>query len=231
MVIVTGARQGLGRAIAEHLLACGYLVVGCGRKPAEWEADGFLYTQTDVTIESEARALIRAARNHGDILYAVVNNAATASMNHSLLTPGASLTDMLESSVGGTFIVSREAARIMRKNERGRIVNISSVAVPLRLEGQAGYVAAKGGLERMSQVLAKEFAPFGITVNVIGATPIDTDMIRGVPKEKIAQLVDRLPIRRLGLRRDVTNALDFFLRPESDAVTGQVLYLGGVPSG
>ena len=205
--------------------------MGCGRKPAAWEADGFLYTQKDITVEGEARDLIRCAKDHGDVLYAVVNNAATASMNHSLLMPGASLIDMLESSIGGTFNVCREAARIMRKNVRGRIVNISSVAVPLRLEGQAGYVAAKGGLERMSQVFAKEFAPLGITVNVIGATPIDTDMIRGVPEEKIAQLVDSFPIRRLGLRRDVTNALDFFLRPESDAVTGQVLYLGGVPGG
>lgn len=231
VVIVTGARRGLGRTISEHLLGQGFHVVGCGRKPVEWEAEGFTYLQADVTDLADVRRLVKTARDSGHEVYGVVNNAATASMNHSLLTPASSVTDMLGTSVGASFLVSREAVKVMRKNTRGRIVGLSSVAVPLRLEGQAGYVAAKAGLEGLCQVMAKEFAPFGVTVNVIGATPIDTDMIRGVPKDTIAKLVDQFPIKRLGLRRDVTNALDFFLRPESDAVTGQVLYLGGVPNG
>ena len=109
--------------------------------------------------------------------------------------------------------------------------NVSSIAVPLRLHGQAAYVASKAAVERLSQVMASELAEFGITVNVVGATPIDTDMIRGVPKDKIERLVQSFPIKRLGTVADVTNVIDFFLREESDAITGQVLYLGGVPNG
>ena len=79
--------------------------------------------------------------------------------------------------------------------------------------------------------MARELAEYGITVNVIGPPPIETDMIRGVPKDKIEQLIDSMVVRRLGTFTDVANVLDFFLRRESEAVTGQVIYLGGVPNG
>lgn len=151
-------------------------------------------------------------------------------MNHALLTPDATVEKLLATNVRGTFNVSREAAKLMRGAKRGRIVNVSSIAVPLRLDGQAAYIAAKAAVERLSQTLAQEFGPFGITVNVVGPTPIDTDMTRGVPKEKLEKLVGRFAIRRMGTLQDVANVVDFFLRPESDAVTGQVIYLGGVPN-
>jgi 3-oxoacyl-[acyl-carrier protein] reductase len=80
----------------------------------------------------------------------------------------------------------------------------------------------------LTQVLARELAEFGITCNVVGPTPIETDLISGVPKEKIERLVKRLPIQRLGRFEDVANVVDFFVRPESDYITGQVIYLGGV---
>lgn len=163
-------------------------------------------------------------------LYAVVNNAGAASMNHALLTPDSTVEKLLATNVRGTFTVSREAAKLMRTARLGRIINVSSIAVPLRLDGQAAYIAAKAAVERLSQTLAQEFGPFGITVNVVGATPIDTDMTRGVPKEKLEALVNRFAIKRMGTLADVSNLVDFFLKPESDAITGQVIYLGGVPN-
>jgi len=80
----------------------------------------------------------------------------------------------------------------------------------------------------LTQVLAREFAPFGITVNAIGPTPVDTDLIRAVPKPKIEALVERQAVKRMGTVADVDNVIDFFLKPESSFVTGQVIYLGGV---
>lgn len=233
MALVTGARRGLGRAIAEHLLSAGYHVVGCARGEADWEADHFTYRRADVTSEREVRTLLRTVEGLPGRLVASVNNAATASMNHALLTPASSVRDMLATSVRGTFLVSRESAKLMRKQgtRDGRIVNVSSVAVPLRLEGQAAYVAAKGAVERLTQVLARELGELGITVNVIGATPILTDMTRGVPEKTMERLVESLAIKRLGTVADVTNLLDFFLDPASEAVTSQVIYLGGVPNG
>jgi 3-oxoacyl-[acyl-carrier protein] reductase len=116
----------------------------------------------------------------------------------------------------------------MRATGGGRIVNVSTVAVPLRLEGEAIYAASKAAVETMTRILARELAPLGITCNAVGPTPIETDLIRNVPREKIDRLIASQAIHRLGQPRDVANVVDFFLRPESDFVTGQVVYLGGV---
>lgn len=230
VALVTGASQGIGRDLAGRLVAQGYRVVGCSRSNSDLELDGYSHRQVDVRDEDAVKELIRWIGSELGSLYAVINNAGAASMNHALLTPDATVEKLLSTNVRGTFTVSREAAKLMRAAKCGRIVNMSSIAVPLRLDGQAAYVAAKAAVERMSQVLAQEFGPFGITVNVVGPTPIDTDMTRGVPKEKMETLVSRLAIRRMGTFDDVANVVDFFLRPESDAVTGQIIYLGGVPN-
>jgi 3-oxoacyl-[acyl-carrier protein] reductase len=116
----------------------------------------------------------------------------------------------------------------MMINKYGRIVNFTTVATPLRLEGEAIYAASKAAVITLTQVLAREFAPFNITVNAIGPTPIDTDLIRSVPAQKISELLRRQAIPRKGELGDVTNAIDFFIRPESNFVTGQVLFLGGI---
>jgi 3-oxoacyl-[acyl-carrier protein] reductase len=171
--------------------------------------------------------LVRAIKQRHRRLDVVVNNAGVASMNHSLLTPAATVSELLDGNLRSSFVVSREGAKLMRRSG-GRIINMSSVAVPLRLQGQSAYVAAKAGVESMSQVLARELGAFGITVNVIGVSPVPTSMLRGVPSATIDKLVDRLPIRRLGTLDDILNVLDFLVRPESDAITGQVIYLGGV---
>ena len=107
-------------------------------------------------------------------------------------------------------------------------MNFSTVAVPLALEGEAAYAASKAAVESMTRVLAKELGALGITVNAVGPTPIETDLIQAVPEEKIEGLVARQAIQRLGRHEDVANLVDFFLRPESSFVTGQVVYLGGV---
>jgi 3-oxoacyl-[acyl-carrier protein] reductase len=107
-------------------------------------------------------------------------------------------------------------------------VNLASVATPLKLEGEAVYAASKAAVISFTQVIAKEVASFGITVNAIGPTPIETDLIRSVPKEKLDQLIQLQAIKRHGTFSDVANVIDFLIRPESDFITGQVIFLGGV---
>lgn len=228
VVLITGTRKGIGRFLVERFIAQGVLVEGCSRAEPDWTLDGYTHHLADVADEAQVKTMMTAiARRHGR-LDIVVNNAGIASMNHSLLTPVASVDRIFDTNLRGTFLVCREAAKLMQRRRFGRIINLSTVAVPLRLEGEALYAASKSAVETLTRILAREFGPLGITVNAVGPTPIETDLIRGVPADKIQNIINSLAIKRLGRFEDVANVVDFFVRPESDYITGQVIYLGGV---
>ena len=166
-------------------------------------------------------------KNHGRV-DALLNNAGIASMNHSLLTPVETVTRVLNTNVVGTFLFCREMAKLMRSSKVPRIVNFTTVAHPLNLEGEAIYAASKAAVESLTRILARELAEMKITVNAVGPTPVETDLVKGVSKSKMEALIERQAIRRYGLVTDVVNVVDFFLQPSSDFLTGQILYLGGV---
>jgi 3-oxoacyl-[acyl-carrier protein] reductase len=182
----------------------------------------------DVSVEADVRRLFASIRSKFGRLDHLLNNAGIASLNHALLTPVETVKKILDTNTVGTFLFCREAAKLMKKRQYGRIVNFISVAARLRLEGEAVYAASKAAVLSFTQILAREFAEFGITVNAVGPTPIATDLIAGVPEDKIEKLIHRQAIHRLGTAEDVINIVDFFLRKESDFVTGQDLYLGGI---
>ena len=228
VTLVTGTRKGIGRHLAEHYCERGDTVYGCSRGESEFTHANYHHLTVDVSDEGQVKRLFSEIRKESGRLDNLLNNAGIASMNHSLLTPVATVRKILETNLVGSFLFCREAAKMMKKNKYGRIVNFSTVAVPLKLEGEAAYVASKAAVESLTDVLAREFADYGITVNCVGPVPIETDLIRAVPEDKIENLVNRQPIKRLGKMEDVVNVVDFFLRPESDFITGQRLYLGGV---
>ncbi len=228
VALITGTRKGIGRHLAEHFLQSGYRVEGCSRTAPDWQAAGYTHHLADVADEAAVKAMVaEVGKRHGR-LDVLINNAGIASLNHSLLTPLSTVEKLLATNFTGTFLLCREAAKLMRRRRYGRIVNFSTVAVPLRLEGEAIYAASKSAVTTFTQVLAREVAEFGITCNVVAPTPIATDLIRNVPKDKLDRIIAQQPLKRLGTFADVVNVIDFFVRPESDFITGQVLTLGGL---
>jgi len=228
VVLITGTRKGIGRYLAEHYVQRGAQVVGCSRGAPEWSLANYTHFETDVTDEAAVRKMAAAVGKQFGRLDVLINNAGIASMNHVLLTPAATAERIFATNFQGVFLVCREAAKLMQRRRYGRIVNIGTVAVPLHLEGEAIYAASKSAVITFTQILAREVASYGITANVVAPTPIETDLIRSVPPEKIAAITARLAVKRLGRFEDVANVIDFFIRPESDYVTGQVITLGGV---
>jgi len=228
-VLITGSRKGIGRFLAETFLQRGYVVFGCSRGESDLEHEFYHHYQCDVADETSVIKLIRSVgKSHGGI-DALINNAGIASMNHILSTPASTAKKLMDTNFIGTVLCCREVAKLMmRKKNNGKMINFSTVASPLNLEGEAIYTSSKAAVQKFSQVAAKEFAPFGITVNCIGPTPIETDLIKAVPKNKIDLLLNSQAIKRLGTKDDVLNVIDFFLSDKSDFITGQTVYLGGV---
>lgn len=228
ITLITGTRKGIGKFLADRYVAQGHQVIGCSRGEIDWTLEGYVHYIADVSDEKAVRAIFADLRQKYGRLDHLINNAGMASMNHSLLTPISTVHKLLDTNVVGTFLFCREAAKLMKKNQYGRIVNFSTIAVPLKLPGEAIYVASKAAVLSLTEVLAREFAEFGITVNAIGPVPIETDLIRSVPKEKIDQLLSRQAIHRLGTCADVANVIDFYLQKESGFITGQNIFLGGI---
>lgn len=228
IILITGTRKGIGRFLVEHYTSMGHQVIGCSRNKAEYSIDHYQHFCLDVCDEKDVKRMFSQIRKSYGRLDILINNAGIASMNHALLTTMDTVNKIYSTNVFGTFLLCREASKIMQQNQYGRIVNFSTVAVPLKLEGEAIYASSKAAVISLTEILARELANIGITVNAIGPTPVKTDLISSVPTEKINRLLERQAIHRYGEFDDIVNVIDFFIKPESNFITGQVIYLGGV---
>jgi 3-oxoacyl-[acyl-carrier protein] reductase len=229
VVLVTGASRGIGAHLVAHFAARGDRVVWCSRSVADVAPGGRVVpVQADVSDEAAVRDLMRLIRRTFGRLDVVVNNAGIALMNPAALMPTQAIDRIMDVNFKGTVLVSRESVKLMQRSRFGRIINMSSVAVPMRIEGESIYAASKSAVETFTRIFAKEVYPLGITCNAVGPAPVNTDLIRGVPKEKINALVARLATRELASVEDVAHVVSFLAAPASGYLTGQVIYLGGV---
>lgn len=227
-ILISGTSKGIGRYLAEYYLDAGYLVVGCSRSPSDLKNEKYQHFCLDISDEPAVRKMFAKISKEYGRLDISIHNAGIASMNHIFLTPLSTAKKILDTNVIGTFLFCREAGKLMKKNKFGRIINFATVASPLKLEGEALYACSKAAVVNLTEIIARELAEFGITVNAVGPTPVKTDLIRSVPEDKMKALIARQAIPRFGEFRDISNVIDFLIKSESDFVTGQVIYLGGV---
>lgn len=229
IVLVTGARRGVGRLLAGHFLAEGAQVIGFSRHEDD-EAQLLGYTPLAVDVgdpESVARGFEQVRKQFGRVDI-IINNAAVLTSQYAMIMPAGAAKGMLDANILGTFLVSREAAKLMRKSKWGRIINIGSMAASLEPMGDSIYAATKAAIATLANVMAKEFAALNITCNTVGITAIETDMLGQLPKDKIDAVIAGLPLPRYATAEDIFNVVDFFASERSGYITAQTVFLGGV---
>jgi 3-oxoacyl-[acyl-carrier protein] reductase len=225
--LITGDRKGIGRSLSEYYLSEGHMVIGCSRTGSDLVHDNYDHLICDVSDEKAVKHLILFIRQKFKRIDVLINNAGMASMNHILTTPISTFEKLVNTNFRGTFLFIREGSKIMRKNG-GSIINFSTVASPLNLEGEAIYASTKAAIEKLTKISAHELSSFNIRINCVGPTPIYTDLIKAVPKDKIEKLLSSQAIKRLGNFDDIKNIIDFYCSEKSNFITGQIIYLGGV---
>lgn len=238
--IVTGARRGIGRAIALAMARAGANVVvsdisqeDCQKVVTEIESLGRrgLAIKCDVVSKAEVEKMVgRAVAGFGrlDIL---VNNAGIINFKPFLELTEEEWDKTLTVNLKGQFLCAQAAAKEMLKNKWGRIINIASIssggcgiAFPLI----AHYTASKGGVAALTEALALELTPQGINVNAICPGAIDTDMAKGVKDGgQLEQVLLRIPKGRLGLPEDIANLAVFLASDESDYISGAAIVIDG----
>lgn len=231
--IVTGAANGIGRAIALRLKKDGFFVViadtdkdlGSGLAN-ELGKDSSLFVACNIASEIEIQHLIEQALKISGTIEVVVNNAGIL---RDKMIWDMSLSDydeVMAVNLRGTWMMCREAARIMKQQEQGRIVNIASRAW-LGNAGQSNYSASKAGVVALTRVLALELGKYNVLVNAVAPGLIDTPLTQNLREDVKHKLIDAQPTKSMGMPQDVANAVAFLANEDTKFITGQLIYVDG----
>ncbi|MBL0234358.1 MAG: SDR family oxidoreductase [Chitinophagaceae bacterium] len=232
VVLITGSSRGVGLELARHFLESGAVVIGISRNDSEISHSNYHHYSVDLSDpEAIVNAFQRKISKNFKRIDIVLNNAAVMTSQYSMIIPLKNVVEMVNVNLLGVFFVSREAAKLMRGQSPGRIINIGSMASVLQPAGDAIYAATKAGIQTLANTMAKEFSSMNVTCNTLAISAIETDMLNShteSAKLKIREIIGSLPIPRMATMADITNAVDFFASDKSSYITAQIIYLGGV---
>jgi len=241
VALVTGASSGIGRASALALVKQGAKVALAARRVEKLDAlvaeittlgGVALAIPTDVLKQEDiANAVTKTVATFGrlDIL---LNNAGVGSIEQTLDMTNDGWDKVINTNLKAYFFMAQTAAKEMIKNKWGRIINIASIlsgGVGSGMAGAVNYCASKGGVVAMTEGLADEFAPLGITVNAIGPGFIETEMTETVKKmpEFYNALIARIPMKRFGKAEEIAATVVYLASDEASYTTGATLYIDG----
>lgn len=235
--LVTGAGRGIGQAIADRLAAEGAAVVvsdvdlaHAEQAVRELTAQGrqALAVRADVSDLRQVQQMFQKVAERLGRLDILVNNAGIIRRGSLDDHPDTDWELVLAVNLKGTYYCSREAARVMKERGYGRIVNISSVAGKVGdITSAPSYGPSKGAVNALTKSLARELAPYGITVNAVAPHAIETEMSAEWSEEKRRSVLAQIPVGRLGKPEEVAAAVVFLASDEAGFITGEILDLNG----
>lgn len=229
IILITGTSAGIGKYLAEYYSMKGFQVLGCSRRDSSISYSNYKHYKIDLQSESEIVDLFRSIRREYKSLDAVINNAAiNPFIGSAALLSEETIIKTYKTNVFAPMIICREAVKIMSRTKFGRIINIGTMATYHEVPGESLYTSSKAALDSYSRILAKEMAKLNITVNILAPSAIETDLSKQINEDKLFEVLNRNAINTFGSMSDVSNLADLLLKKESSAITGQVIYLGGV---
>ncbi|MHB8259067.1 MAG: SDR family oxidoreductase [Bacteroidia bacterium] len=233
IAIVTGAAKGIGKAIVTRLHEEGFFVVALdldepnGNKlKAELGKENIDFIKADISKQKEVVDLFAHLMNTYKQIDVLVNNAGIIKDNMIWNMPEEDFNSVVDVNLKGVWLMCKEAAKIMRQQKSGRIVNIASRAW-LGNRGQSNYAASKAGVVALTRVLALELGKYNVLVNAIAPGLIDTPLTEKLEKEVLQKLIEAQPTKTMGKPQDIANAVAFLVAERTNFITGQTLYVDG----
>lgn len=235
-VLVTGGSRGIGAGIARTLAMAGarVAITFSSRPDAAEEVlkslpghNNHLSLQLDVANEDSVHRCVDELMRTFERLDGVVNNAGVTRDQLLLRMKTEDFDQVINTNLRGTYLITKNVMKPMIKARGGSIVNITSVIGHSGNAGQANYAASKAGTEGFTRSVAQEVASRGIRLNCVAPGFIVTDMTGALDDKQKGQILDSIPMRRLGQTEDVAQAVLFLLSDSSSYMTGQTLHVNG----
>lgn len=228
-ILITGTSKGLGFALAQAYLESGDVVIGCSRGDSMISHASYHHHAIDVSNFVEVTRMFSEIREARLAPRLLINNAALSQKSLATFTDAHSAKELINTNLLGAFLISKEAIRLMQRHRFGRIVNLTSINVPLASVGSSLYNASKAGLDALGHTLAAECKNYDITVNSLGLSLVaHTGMVDSLELAAIKAKCAPLIKPQLLEIAEIVAAINFFAASEAKNITGQQLYFGGV---
>ena len=186
-----------------------------------------LVSNASVSDRKQVEVLFKQIKDKFGRLDILVNNAGITKDSTLLKMTEDQWKQVMDVNLTGVFNCTQLAAMLMKEQNSGKIVNMSSIAGQIGNIGQLNYSATKAGLIGMTKTLSKELARFNVNVNAIAPGIIETLMTAAVPKTMLDEMIKQIPLRRIGKPEDIANLVKFLVSEESNYITGQVIACNG----
>lgn len=231
-IILTGGSRGIGLSILEKLYSIGsqILIIGSSKENLQKTKSKYpkiLIEAFDLGDHDQITNLFKNCMHQLGGLDVLINNAGITRDNLAIRMSKDEWSKVIDVNLTSSFLMSQEAIKLMLKNKKGSIVNITSVVAHLGNAGQVNYASSKAALIAMSKSLAREYAKKNIRVNCISPGFIETDMTSVLKEDQKAMLLNNIPMGKMGEGNDIANGVVFLASDMSSYITGETIHING----